>query len=74
VPEQCLRLHGLGRAGVVLDPFLGLGSTGLAAARLGLDFAGIEMDEHYLRESVDRLRHLLRDTKHTNKQTKTQTA
>jgi site-specific DNA-methyltransferase (adenine-specific) len=74
VPEQCLRLHGLGRAGVVLDPFLGLGSTGLAAARLGLDFAGIEMDEHYLREAVDRLRHALRDSKLTPRQTKTQTA
>ena len=27
VPEQCIRLHGLGRAGIVLDPFLGLGTT-----------------------------------------------
>ena len=40
VPEQCLRLHGLTRAGVVLDPFLGLGATAVAAARLGLDFIG----------------------------------
>ncbi len=56
VPDQCLRLHGLDRTGVVLDPFMGLGSTAIAAARLGLDFVGIEMDEHYLREAVDRVK------------------
>ena len=32
IPEYCLRLHGLSRVGVVLDPFLGLGSTAVAAA------------------------------------------
>jgi site-specific DNA-methyltransferase (adenine-specific) len=56
VPEQCLRLHGLARAGTVLDPFLGLGSTGVAAVSLGLDFVGIELDELYLKEAADRLR------------------
>lgn len=59
VPEQCLRLHGVSRAGLVLDPFLGLGNTAIAAGRLGLDFAGIEIDEHYLKEAVDRVRHAL---------------
>jgi len=56
IPEQCLRLHGRTRAGVVLDPFLGLGSTAIAAAQLGLDFVGIEIDEHYLKEAVQRLK------------------
>ena len=56
VPEQCLRLHGLERAGTVMDPFLGLGNTAIAAARLGLDFVGIEMDEHYLAEAVRRIK------------------
>jgi site-specific DNA-methyltransferase (adenine-specific) len=56
IPDQCLRLHGIGRAGTVLDPFLGLGSTGVAAVRLGLDFVGIEMDAHYLKEAVLRLK------------------
>lgn len=34
--------------GTVLDPFMGSGSTGCSAARLGFDFMGIEMEEEYL--------------------------
>ena len=33
--------------GVVLDPFMGSGSTGKAATIEGFDFIGIEMDENY---------------------------
>jgi site-specific DNA-methyltransferase (adenine-specific) len=56
VPEQCLRLHGLDRAGLVLDPFLGLGNTAIAATRMGLNFVGVEMDPHYLREAALRIK------------------
>src|SRR5262245_5196950 len=54
LPEYCLRLHGLTGIGLVMDPFLGLGSTAVACATLGLDFIGIEIDEHYLQEAVER--------------------
>ena len=54
LPEYCLRLHGLSRVKEVLDPFLGLGSTAVACARLGISFTGIEIDEEYLREAVAR--------------------
>lgn len=56
VPEQCIRLHGTERARTVLDPFLGLGNTALAAVKLGLDFVGVELDEGYLQEAVSRIR------------------
>lgn len=59
LPEYCVRLHGVDRAGVVMDPFLGLGSTAVAAARLGVGFVGIELDEHYLQEAVARTKSAL---------------
>lgn len=34
-------------AGLVIDPFTGSGSTGAAAIRRGLDFAGCELSDHY---------------------------
>jgi site-specific DNA-methyltransferase (adenine-specific) len=60
VPEYCFKLHGLSRVTMAMDPFLGLGSSAVAAAQLGLDFIGVEMDEHYLMEAIDRVRDVLR--------------
>ena len=56
LPEMCLRLHGLTRIKMVADPFLGLGSTAVACAQLGISFVGIEMDEGYLKEAIQRTR------------------
>jgi site-specific DNA-methyltransferase (adenine-specific) len=56
LPEMCLKLHGLDRIRVVADPFLGLGSTAVACAQLGVSFVGIEMDERYLKEAIERTR------------------
>lgn len=33
--------------GIVLDPFMGSGTTGVAAKNLGFDFVGIEMNQEY---------------------------
>lgn len=54
LPEMCLRLHGLSRLGVVADPFLGLGSTAVACAQLRLSFIGMEVDEGYLQQAIER--------------------
>ena len=53
---MCLRLHGLSRLTTVADPFLGLGSTAVACAQLGVSFVGVEMDEGYLAEAIERTR------------------
>lgn len=48
LPERCLRLHGLDRVRLVVDPFLGIGSTAVAAARLGRPFLGGDLDPEYV--------------------------
>ena len=49
LPEMCIRLHGMSKACLVLDPFLGTGSTALACDRLGVNFVGFEIDPYYVR-------------------------
>jgi site-specific DNA-methyltransferase (adenine-specific) len=41
--------------GTVLDPFLGSGSTGVAATRLGFEFIGIEREAEYYRIAEARI-------------------
>ena len=55
LPEQCLKLHGVSRIRLVMDPFTGLGSTAVACARLGVNFVGSEIDESYLEAAVGRV-------------------
>ncbi|MEW6533165.1 MAG: site-specific DNA-methyltransferase [Thermodesulfobacteriota bacterium] len=45
--EMCIRLHGLSRVSLVLDPFMGLGNTALACMDLGISFVGFEIDPEY---------------------------
>lgn len=52
--ERCIKLHGIEGA-VVLDPFLGAGSTLVAAARLGCEGIGFEIDPVYAASAVSRL-------------------
>jgi site-specific DNA-methyltransferase (adenine-specific) len=51
IPEMCVRLHGLSRTRLVLDPFLGIGHAALACVELGVDFTGFEIDPDYFREA-----------------------
>jgi len=41
--------------GLVLDPFNGSGSTGMAAVGLGFDYVGIDLDPHYIEISKKRI-------------------
>ena len=45
--------------GVVLDPFLGSGTTGCAAVREGMSFIGCDLSEEYVEVSRDRIREWL---------------
>ena len=43
------------RGETVLDPFMGRGSTGVAALGIGRRFVGIELDEHWFNLSCERI-------------------
>jgi site-specific DNA-methyltransferase (adenine-specific) len=54
--EWCIKLHGITRIETMLDPFLGIGNSAVAAKRCGVkQFIGFEIDEEYLAEAERRL-------------------
>ena len=53
---NCIKLHGIERVQMMLDPFLGIGNSAVAAQRCGVPkFVGFEIDEAYLTEAKRRL-------------------
>lgn len=49
LPEKCIKLHGIKPDMIVLDPFLGAGTTLLACKNLNINGIGIEIDEEYVK-------------------------
>lgn len=41
----------------MLDPFMGTGTTTVAAAKWGRNSIGVEIDQHYFRLAEERIRH-----------------
>lgn len=52
---MCWCLGFLPDAQTILDPFMGSGTTGVACAKLGRKFIGIEIDENYFRIACERI-------------------
>lgn len=46
---------------IVLDPFMGSGSTGVACVNLDRDFIGIELDKNYFNIAQDRIHYAEED-------------
>lgn len=54
--ENCIKLHGISHVHTMLDPFLGIGNSAVAAQRCGVkQFIGFEIDETYLAEAQRRV-------------------
>jgi DNA modification methylase len=53
------------KGGVVLDPFMGSGSTGKACVREGMNFIGIEREDEYMEIAKSRIEHEQKKNKHT---------
>jgi len=56
LPEMCIKLHGLDRTEVVLDPFMGIATTAVACIDLGINFIGFEIDDNYVNIGNERIR------------------
>jgi len=48
LPEMCIKLHGYTNDTLVLDPFIGTGSTAVACKRLGVKYIGFDIDTTYV--------------------------
>ena len=54
--EWCIKLHGVSRVEMMLDPFLGIGNSAVGAQRCGVKkFLGFEIDDAYLVEAKRRI-------------------
>ncbi len=53
VMEWCIERAG--KISSVLDPFMGSGTTGVACARMGLQFVGIERERKYFDIACERI-------------------
>jgi site-specific DNA-methyltransferase (adenine-specific) len=54
--EWCIKLHGASRVKSMLDPFLGIGNSAVAAQRCGVKkFIGFEIDDVYVAEAKRRI-------------------
>lgn len=60
-PVDVLRdmLEVVSDGGIILDPFLGSGTTGVAAVQLGRKFIGVEIEPRYFDIAVERITHAL---------------
>lgn len=63
LPQRLMRLFVHAPNAVILDPFMGIGSTGLVCARMGLDFIGIEQNPKFARIAESRLAAVVKQMK-----------
>jgi len=55
---NCIRIHGTRKDIVMLDPFLGIGHSALAAKRCGVEeFIGFDIDREYVNLAKKTLGH-----------------
>ncbi len=51
--ELCIQLHGARKETIVLDPFMGIGHTSLACAKIGVNCVGFEIDRSYFETNCE---------------------
>jgi len=61
IPKRCIE-SSCPPSGVVLDPFMGSGTTGVACVRTGRKFIGIEIDKGYFDIACKRVEDAMNQT------------
>jgi site-specific DNA-methyltransferase (adenine-specific) len=61
LPEMCIKLQGVRKNMLVLDPFMGIGSTALACQNLGVNYIGFEIDATYIAIAQKKLFHHVKE-------------
>ncbi|HOT88768.1 MAG TPA: site-specific DNA-methyltransferase, partial [Bacteroidales bacterium] len=56
--EYLIKLSVFSKNAIVLDPFVGSGTTAVAAKKLGINYIGIDANEKYVKISEKRIREL----------------
>lgn len=56
LPEFCIKLHGYDDNTVVMDPFVGSGTTLFTCQKLGINGIGIDIDSSYIEEIQEKLK------------------
>jgi DNA modification methylase len=64
LPRRCILAAGCPEPGLVLDPFMGSGTTGMAAVALGHKFLGFELNQENCRLANQRINGPERDQRH----------
>lgn len=59
VMAWCIEKAKIPKGATILDPYMGSGTTGIAAARLGMNFIGVERDAAHYKIACDRIAHEL---------------
>jgi site-specific DNA-methyltransferase (adenine-specific) len=52
--EQCINFSGI-KSGVLVDPFMGSGTSALAAVNCSIDYIGFDIDQDYINFAQDRI-------------------
>jgi site-specific DNA-methyltransferase (adenine-specific) len=58
LPEKCITFSGVPTGSLVVDPFVGSGTTLIACDRLGMNGLGFDIDESYVQCANRRLERL----------------
>lgn len=58
LPEMCIKVHGLENIDLVLDPFMGIGTTAIVCVKYGINYIGFEVDQGYIDVANERIANL----------------